>query len=230
MPFLSPYRRAARLGPALLLMFALLGPVPAQADTPAPHPFVADYRLEVSGWPNARVSHRLSRHGDWWESEMRASIRLASGHERSRFRLDGDSLNASAYSSGYRLMGIGGTYRLGHDALSELPDRQAALMLLSQRAANGYCQATPPCTLRFVDHKGREERLDYRPLAAVNQQLPGGETVVAPRLEAWNPETPERRLFFAFHPQLPGLLLDVEYRRDGERQSRMRLNALEISE
>ncbi len=213
-----------------LLVTSLLAAAPARADALEPRPFVADYRLEVSGWPNARVSHRLSRHGDWWESEMRAGIRLASGHERSRFRLDGESLAASAYSSGYRLMGIGGTYRLGHDDLRELPDRQAALIELSRRAANGHCRAEPPCTIRFVDHKGREERLDYRPLPPTPLQLPDGETLDALRLEAWNPETPERRLFFAFHPRLPGLLLDVEYRRDGERQSRMRLEALEIQE
>ncbi|WP_431025595.1 hypothetical protein [Halomonas sp. H5] len=213
-----------------LLVMVLLSPTPARANAPQPHPFVADYQLQVSGWPDARVSHRLSRHGDWWESEMRAAIRLASGHERSRFRLDGDALAASAYSSGYRLLGIGGSYRLGHDDLRELPDRQTALIELSRRAANGHCQANPPCTIRFVDHKGREERLDYRPLAPVAQRLPSGETVQATRLEAWNPDKPERRFFFAFHPRLPGLLLDVEYHRDGERQSHLRLDSLEITE
>lgn len=236
MILLPRYRPATWRISALLalLMMALLAPDSVRADPletpPRPRPFVADYALEISGWPDARVSHRLSRHGDWWESEMRAAIRLASGHERSRFRLGDEGPSASAYSSGYRLLGIGGTYRLGHDELRELPDRQAALFELSRRAANGDCRAAPPCRIRFVDHKGREERLDYRPLAPVARRLPDGESIQAPRLEAWEPDKPERRLVFAFHPELPGLLLGVEYRRDGEPTNRLTLQALTLTE
>ena len=51
----------------------------------APTPFTAHYRLDISGWPDATITHTLSRQddvsspGEVWESDMRASIKVASG-------------------------------------------------------------------------------------------------------------------------------------------------------
>ncbi|MDR5905065.1 hypothetical protein [Franzmannia qiaohouensis] len=194
-----------------------------------PTPFTAHYQLQISGWPNARVEHRLSQHGEQWQSDMRAAIAVARGNERSRFRVDADGVRPSAYSSGYSLLGIGGDYRLGSQELSALPDRQAALFDLSRRsAAPGSCegQEATPCELHFVDHKGEEETLHYRVVARDMVESPAG-TFDAVSVETWDPETPERQLVFDFHPELPGLLLSVDYHRDGERRSRLTLSALE---
>ena len=46
--------------------------------------------------------------------------------------------------------------------------------------------------------------------------------------QAWNPKTPDRQLVFSFHRHVPGLLLAMEYRRDGERQSHLTLTRVDL--
>ncbi len=195
----------------------------ATGDAVAPRPFVAHYQLSVSGWPNATIEHRLSHEGDIWHSQMQARIAVATGSERSRFVVEPDGIRSVAYASGYSLLGIGKAYRLGPDELATLPDRQAALFELSRRAARGDCQ--PRCRLRYQDHRGEEERLLVRHLGPRQVTLPAGdfETIV---MEITEPDEPDRRLVFGFHPTLPGLLLTMEYHRDGERRSRLSLSSL----
>ncbi|MFC3284984.1 hypothetical protein [Litchfieldella rifensis] len=194
----------------------------------APRPFAASYRLEVDGWPHARINHQLSRHGPHWQSDMRATISIARGNESSRFRVGDDGIRATAYRSGYSLLGIGDKYQLGHDDLAALPDRQAALFELSRQAVKAQCNANhSPCELRYLDHKGREEVLRYRIVERGELALPAGE-FDAVTIEAWDPEHPERQLIFNFHPELPGLLLAVDYHRDGERKSRLTLTELNL--
>ncbi|WP_318153373.1 hypothetical protein [Halomonas sp. ML-15] len=221
--------------PPVLLIAALLASAPCVAadgeDFAEPTPFTAHYQLQISGWPNASVEHRLSQHGEQWQSDMRAAIAVARGNERSRFRVNADGVRPSAYSSGYSLLGIGGDYRLGSGDLSSLPDRQAALFDLSRRSAvTTRCegQEAAPCELHFVDHKGEQETLRYRVLERGQLESPAG-TFDAVTVETWDPETPERQLVFDFHPTLPGLLLGVDYHRDGERRSRLTLSALETA-
>ncbi|MBZ0329439.1 hypothetical protein KZO25_03815 [Halomonas sp. ANAO-440] len=191
-----------------------------------PQPFDARYRLEVSGWPNASIEHRLIRDNHHWQSRMNASIAVARGNERSRFFLTPDGVRSVNYASGYSLLGIGGDYRLGSDELSELPDRQAALFDLSLSALNGSCQEEAGCRLVYQDHRGREESLDYRVHDRETLSLPAGK-FEAVKVEVMDPETPDRTMTFHFHPELPGLLLAVDYRRDGKRKSRLRLTSLD---
>nr|WP_163502352.1 hypothetical protein [Halomonas socia] len=178
-----------------LLSVALLAGASSSAAAQGlaePTPFTAHYQLQISGWPNARVEHRLSQHGEQWQSDMRAAIAVARGNERSRFRVNADGVRPSAYSSGYSLLGIGGDYRLGSSELSALPDRQAALFDLSRRSAQaGDCEGSDaaPCELHFVDHKGEEETLHYRVMARDKVESPAG-TFDAVSVETWDPETP----------------------------------------
>ncbi|PMR68968.1 hypothetical protein [Halomonas heilongjiangensis] len=220
----------------LLLTLALVAALPgAHAAVPGrkavgpehsavPRPFTANYRLEVRGWPNATIEHRLTREDDHWQSRMSAAIAVAKGRERSRFIVEPQGVRSVHYASGYSLLGLGGDYRLTGEALAERPDRQAALFELSRRALTGDCQDAA-CRLDYQDHRGREERLDYRVLDRETIALPAGE-FEAVRVEAIDPEKPERRLLFSFHPEFPGLLLAVEYHRDGQRQSRLSLTEL----
>ncbi len=202
----------------------------AQTDEAiAPRPFAARYRLEVKGWPGADVAHRLTREGDHWQSLMETGIRIAHGSERSRFRVEQNGVRALHYASGYTLLGVGDTYRLEADALTTLPDRQTALFALSRRALGGDCAAGETCRIRYLDHKGREEVLDFRILGPESLSLPAG-TFEALTVEANEPDEPDRRLVFRFHPTLPGLLLAVDYHRDGERRSRLSLSELSLLE
>jgi len=194
-------------------------------DAVATRPFVAHYQLAVSGWPDATIEHRLTREGNAWQSLMQARIPVATGSERSRFIVAPGGIRSVAYESGYSLLGIGKAYRLGPDELAKLPDRQAALFALSRRAARGDCQ--PRCRLRYQDHQGEEETLLVRHLGPRQVSLPAGdfEAVV---VEITEPDEPDRRLVFGFHPTIPGLLLTMEYHRDGERRSRLSLSSLSL--
>ncbi|WP_111413996.1 DUF2790 domain-containing protein [Billgrantia lactosivorans] len=200
----------------------------AMAALPEPEalmqPFSASYRLEVKGWPNATIEHRLTRESGHWQSRMEAAIAVARGSERSRFIVTPEGVRSVNYASGYSLLGVGGNYRLGGSELANLPDRQAALVELSRRARNDDCKATP-CRLVYLDHRGREETLDYRPLGTEALRLPAGE-FEALKVEVNDPETPERKMLFHFHPHYPGLLLAMDYRHDGERRSRLTLTSL----
>ncbi|MBE0488065.1 MAG: hypothetical protein IBX53_03210 [Halomonas sp.] len=193
----------------------------------APRPFDARYRLEVNGWPSTQVEHRLSRDGGSWQSRMSAAIAVARGEEQSRFLIKEGGVRSLQYASGYSLLGFGGDYRLAPGDLEGLPDRQAALFELSRRALNGDCTGT--CTLRYQDHRGREERMEYRVTGPEAVSLPAGE-FDAVAVEVTELGKPERRLVFHFHPELPGLLLAVDYHRDGERRSRLSLTHLTLGD
>lgn len=194
--------------------------------TPEPplQPFSASYHLEVSGWPNATITHQLSRESDHWQSRMQASIAVARGNERSRFIVTPEGVRAVNYSSGYSLFGMGGDYRLGSSDMALFPDRQAALIELSRHALSGDCQDTA-CQLTYLDHRGRKEILNYRVLGTEQLTLAAG-NFEAVKVQASEPGTPERQLLFYFHPDTPGLLLAVDYHRDGERKSRLTLTSL----
>jgi hypothetical protein len=216
----APSHRFTRLTLALLL--ALVGsPVPADAE---PRAFTARYSLAVGGWPEASIEHRLSREGGHWQSRMQASLAMARGDERSRFRVTPDGVQGLGYRSGYSLLGIGKDYRLAADRLTGLPDRQAALFALSRRATGGDCQAG--CEVGYLDHQGEEQRLEVRPLAGRRLSLPAGE-FTATRIELTDPDEPDRRLVLAFDADTPGLLLGMAYHRDGERRGRLTLTDLD---
>lgn len=206
---------------ALLLLLLLAA---GSALAVEPRPFDARYRLEVKGWPNATIEHRLSHDGTEWLSEMSADIAVARGSERSRF-LAGRAIRSLHYASGYTLMGFGKEYELDREALDGLPDRQAALFELSRRASVADCAV--PCRLRYLDHRGREKEIEYRVLTRTDLSLPAGE-FAAVRVEVTEPDEPDRRMIFSFHPELPGLLLAMEYQRDGERRSRLALTELAL--
>ncbi len=210
-------RRCATL--AVLLLLAAGSALAAQ-----PRAFDARYRLEVAGWPSTSVQHRLSRDGAHWQSDMRASIAVARGHERSRFIAD-ETIRALHYASSYRLLGIGKNYELEGEALARLPDRQSALFDLSRRAVGDDCEAS--CRLRYLDHRGREEQIDYRRLERSMLELPAGR-FEAIRVEVTEPDAPERRMVFSFHPDVPGLLLAMEYHRDDEQRSQLTLTHLTL--
>lgn len=221
-----PLPALARL-PLFILLLAWAGAT-ALAVVPQPgvvlQPFTASYRLEVKGWPNATIEHRLSRESGHWQSRMQAAIAVASANERSRFIVTQEGVRSVNYASGYSLLGVGGNYRLGGSELASLPDRQAALVELSRRALNGGCE-DDACRLVYQDHRGREEALDYRLLGLETLGTPAGE-FEAIKVEVNDPETPERKMLFHFHPRYPGLLLAVDYRRDGELNTRLTLTSL----
>ncbi|MGM0984330.1 MAG: hypothetical protein ACQEXG_13040 [Pseudomonadota bacterium] len=212
-----------RLYPFLLLLLLV---VVVSAHAAEPRPFDARYRLEVAGWPSTTVEHRLSRDGLNWQSDMRAAIAVARGRERSLFIVGEEVTRSLYFTSGYSLMGIGKDYELGQEALARLPDRQAALFELSRRAADDDCN--PPCRLRYLDHRGREERVEYRQLDDRMLELPAGR-FEAVRVEVTEPDDPERRMVFSFHPEVPGLLLAMEYHRDGRQKGRLTLTDLILS-
>lgn len=205
------------------LALAMLVSSIAAGDVVPTRPFVAHYLLSVSGWPDATIEHHLSREGDTWQSRMQASIAMATGSERSRFIVEPDGIRSMDYASGYSLLGIGKEYRLGSDELATLPDRQAALFELSRQAVRGDCQ--PHCRLRYQNHEGEEETLRVRHLGPRQVALPAGD-FEAIAVEVTEPDEPDRRLVFGFHPTFPGLLLTMEYHRDGERRSRLSLSSL----
>ncbi|GAB2802677.1 hypothetical protein GCM10027040_33460 [Halomonas shantousis] len=218
---LAPFMR-------VLLAAALLAALPVQAAPPTP--FTATYHLAIAGWPDADVTHRLSREGDLWQSDMRTSVRIASGEESSRFRLaDGQPVPVS-FTSGYSLLGYGKQYRLSQKDMAALPDRQTALFQLSRQASRATCRQAQntPCEIAYLDHKGRRESLHYRVTALGESVTPAG-TYPSVTLDAWDPEEPDRRLSFTFHSEVPGLLLAVEYYRDGQRKSHMTLASLTLA-
>lgn len=221
----NPLRRTASLLVLLAgLAFSLAGL--AQAS---PVPFQAKYRLSLEGWPDARIDHRLSHQGELWQSEMSVALAMAEGEERSRFRLDDQGVDAHSFVSGYRLLGLGDDYRLAADELTELPDRQTALFALSRQAVEARCThaQVAPCTVRYLDHKGDEETLKYRVVERREVALPAG-TFPGIRVDTWDPEKPDRHLIMTFHTEVPGLLLGMAYRRDGEQKSHLVLTSLHL--
>ncbi|SHF23569.1 hypothetical protein SAMN02745148_02126 [Modicisalibacter ilicicola DSM 19980] len=216
---------------AIVLIVVLATGLQTASAHAEPVPFKATYALAIDGWPDARIRHRLSRQGEVWQSEMNAAIAVAEGDERSRFRLEGELIEAEAYASGYRFLSFGERYRLSADELTHLPDRQTALFILSRQVDKARCthNQVAPCTLRFLNYKGEETLLKYRVVDRDQARLPAG---TFPRIviDAWNPEKSDRHLIMGFHPEIPGLLLSLEYRREGERKSRLVLSQLTLVE
>ncbi|MFD2316483.1 hypothetical protein [Halomonas organivorans] len=196
--------------------------MPALA-APQPQAFSARYHLEVAGWPDADIRHRLSHDAGHWQSEMSASLPGASGHEWGRFRLDDDRIRSLHYAAGYSLLGIRRAYSLDSSDLAPLPDRQSALVALAVRAIDDAPRETG--RLRYRDHRGREERIDFRVLGREDVSLPAGR-FEAVRVSLVEPDKDDRRLVLDFDVQHPGLLLGMEYYRDGRRRSRLTLTEL----
>lgn len=208
----------------LLAACMVLAPLATAAEPAQPVAFEARYRLALDDWPDMTIDHRLSRQGGHWQSRMRAEISIASGRETGRFRVVDGGVESLLYTSRYRLMGFGERFRLEADQLTTLPDRQTALFSLARRAPTAECrgEAATPCTLRYRDHEGAEKALDYRVLGVASHATPAG-SFPAVTLEAWSPDKPERRLTLIFHRDVPGLLLGMSYRLDGEQRSRLSL-------
>ncbi|MCB8888890.1 hypothetical protein GEV37_07145 [Halomonas malpeensis] len=205
-------------------------PVTTLADGfDAPRPFEARYRLEIRGWPGATVRHTLSQESLHWTSDMRFSIAVAGGEERSRFAVEDDQIRSLLYSSSYSLLGVGDRYQLGEDELSHL-DRQAAIVDLSRRAGRESCTQAAPCAIEFVDHRGRDEHFQYYDNDEVQRvSVPAGEfdthSVILQDVDK-----PDRHLQIDFHPDWPGLILSAEYYKDGRRDTTLRLTQFDPSE
>lgn len=229
MPINLPNHRTLGLG-ALLGCLTLSTPVTTLADGfDAPRPFEARYRLEIRGWPGATVRHTLSQEGLHWLSNMRFSVAVARGEERSRFAVEGDQARSLLYSSSYSLLGVGDSYQLDEEALSHL-DRQAAIVDLSRRAGSEGCTEAAPCALEFVDHRGRDEHFQYYDNDEVQRvSVPAGEfdthSVILQDVDK-----PDRHLQIDFHPDWPGLILSAEYYKDGRRDTTLRLTQFDPSE
>ena len=211
----------------LLLVWALASVAFADsASDLRPRAFEASYHLSVSGWPNADISHRLTQLGeDDWRVSMRARIAIAHGQETGRFRFNDEGLRSLEYDSSYRLAGIRRSYALNSTKLGQIPDRQSAIVALAMTAAGSDCQQA--CPVHYRDHRGRNQALNYRLLPEAPMQV-AGQTVQPLRLELTEPDEPEKRMIMALHPELPGLLLEVDYYRDGKRKSRLSLTSLTL--
>ncbi|GHB16455.1 hypothetical protein [Salinicola rhizosphaerae] len=222
-----------RRGITAVAVLAAIGcaPLSLAAPAPDPTPFTARYKLAIDGWPDATITHRLS-HGsggesDVWTSDMQASIKVASGEERGRFRLDDDGPpQALDYTSRYSLLGIGDDYHLGADELQTLPDRQTALFSLSRRAPDARCASAQvsPCELTYQDHKGREKSMLYRVVTHGDVKTPAG-TYAGVTVDTWDPDPDkrDRHLFLTFSSEIAGLLLGSRYVKDGKESSHLEL-------
>lgn len=187
----------------------------------APRPFEAQYRLEVRGWPGATITHRLSNEGNHWLSDMRFSITVARGQEFSRFSLNGDDTHPLLFNSSYSVLGVGDSYQLSEGDIPTL-DRQSALFDLSRRAGHENCTERAPCTIEFVDQKGRDEYFQYYVNEPGSIEVPAGEfeTLSVSLLDT---EKPDRLLQINFHPDWPGLILSAEYQKEGRRETQLTL-------
>ncbi|WP_353981235.1 hypothetical protein [Salinicola endophyticus] len=207
------------------LALLLLGTTTALAQS-APTPFVAHYRLDISGWPDATITHRLSQQGETWESAMQASIKIAHGEERGRFTVTGDDVQALDYTSGYSLLGIGDDYHLTAKQLKRLPDRQTALFELAREAPEARCRSeqVSPCQLTYQDYKGRDKTLYYRVTGEEDVTTPAGK-FPGVSVDTWDadPDKRGRHLFLTFDRDVPGLLLASRYVRGGEQRSQLSL-------
>lgn len=218
-----------RVLPLALLMLTWALASIAVADTAPdvrPQAFDASYHLSVSGWPDADISHRLTQIGvDDWRITMQARIAIAHGRETGRFHFNGDGLHSLEYDSSYRLLGIKRSYALNGNTLGNIPDRQSAIVALAMAAASGNCRQD--CSIHYRDHRGRDKSFLYRRLPDKAMRV-AGQRVQPLRLELTEPDEPEKRMTMALHPELPGLLLEVEYFRDEKRKSRLSLTSLTL--
>jgi len=187
-------------------------------------PFEAQYRLEVRGWPTATITHQLIKENQHWLSEMRFSITIARGQERSRFTTDEVSTHSLTYDSSYSVLGIGESYQLRADDIASL-DRQTAIIDLARRAGNSNCTPEAPCDLQFVDHRGREEHFQYYRADIDRLKVPGGEFDTHSVI-LFDTEKPDRQLRISFHADYPGLILEALYQKDGKRDTHITLTRL----
>ena len=186
---------------------------------PMPQPFEAQYQLEIRGWPSATITHTLNNEGLHWLSDMRFSVAVARGQERSRFALNDDETRSLLYNSSYSLFGVGDSYQLEEADISSL-DRQAALFDLSRRAGHENCTATAPCDIEFVDHRGRDEHFQYYVTEPGTVSVPAGE-FEARSVTLFDVEKHNRHLQINFHPEWPGLVLSARYEKEGRRQTQL---------
>lgn len=197
---------------------------PAPSGMPDPQNFNASYHLSVSGWPDADINHRVTQVGpDSWRASMKARIAIARGMETGHFRFNSDNLASYDYDSNYRLLGISRDYTLDSNKLGQIPDRQSAIIDLARHAATNTCRQD--CPVHYRDHRGRDKTLLYQRLADTPMQV-AGLTTQALRLELSEPDEPEKRILMALHPDIPGLLLEMEYFRDGKRKSQLSLTSV----
>lgn len=222
LPSMLPRVSIARLAiTCLLSLLALTG----TAYASSPQAFDARYHLAVDGWPDATIKHRVSREGGHWLSEMHSSVAIAGGNESARFIEDGDQLRALSYRSNYSMLGVGKSYQLNRDQLAQKPDRQTALISLSLQVQEDRCEND--CTVRFVDYKGRDEILDWRRVDDISVQV-DGQMVQAPTIELQDPEKTDRHMVMSFHPEIPGLLLRLDFYKHGEQVSQLSLSRLQL--
>lgn len=185
----------------------------------APQPFEAQYQLELRGWPNATITHTLNNEGFHWLSDMRFSVAVARGQERSRFAVNDNETHSLLYNSSYSLFGVGSSYQLDESDISSL-DRQAALFDLSRRAGHEHCTESAPCDIEFVDHRGRDEHFQYYVTEPGTVSVPAGE-FEAQRVTLFDVDKPDRHLQINFHPEWPGLILSARYEKEGRRQTQL---------
>lgn len=212
------------LGTACLALFSLQVSAGEEATSELADltPFDAQYRLETRGWPSATINHTLSQEGLHWLSDMSFSVTIARGQEYSRFSVSDDSIHSLLYSSSYSLIGVGDSYQLNEGDIPSI-DRQAALVDLSRRAGHENCTQSAPCDIEFVDHRGRDEYFQYYSVPGLQAvSVPAGE-FEAQQVILNDIEKPDRLLEINFHPDWPGLILSAEYRKEGRRQTRIRL-------
>jgi len=187
-------------------------------------PFEAQYRLEVSGWPGATITHQLSEKNQHWLSDMHFSITIARGQERSRFTADEASTDSLMYDSSYSVLGIGDSYQLRASDIAT-QDRQTAIIDLARRAGNARCSSVAPCDIHFVDHRGREEHFQYY-LADIQRLKVSAGEFDTHSVVLFDSEKPDRQLRISFHADYPGLILEALYQKDGKRNTHITLTRL----
>lgn len=201
--------------------FSMADNMAKDADLQPLAPFEAQYQLEVRGWPSATITHQLSEEGQHWLSDMRFSITIARGKERSRFTADNLSTDSLLYDSSYSVLGIGDSYQLRAKDIASL-DRQTAIIDLARRAGSANCSSVTPCDIHFVDHRGREEHFQYY-LADIDLlKVPAGEFDTHSVI-LFDSEKPDRQLRISFHADYPGLILEALYQKDGKRDTHITL-------
>lgn len=186
--------------------------------------FDAIYHLEIDGWPDTNIEHRVSRVGEHWRSEMSARIAIARGNESSRFIEDDDRLSALGYSGSYRMLGRSKDYRFDAEQLTPLTDRQTALIELSRQAQERSCLSD--CSISFIDHKGREKTAAWQLIDPVTVVI-GDQAIQAPTISLQPMEKPGRNVVISFHPEIPGLILNLGYFKQGQQVNRLSLLSFE---
>ncbi|TVU67831.1 hypothetical protein [Cobetia crustatorum] len=181
-----------------------------------PVPFTAQYTLALDGWPDVPITQRVSQSGELFIASMEASIKVASGYEQGRFTLNDDTIVPAGYRSGYRLAGIGKDYTREAPNAQEMvpPDRQTLLVALGQQAdaqwAQGQCTQAVPCSIDYLDHKGRTRTLVYEVQAEESLQA-ADQTFRTLRLDAWREHRDQKHYRIWLAPRWPGLMVALDY-------------------